>query len=171
MAVLRVTGEAKKALAKIKALQRQQQNMQPVFARIGRSLLSRIQLCFKLGIDPWKSPWARLKWRKGQPLRDTGRMQRSIVSRPDPKGVTVGTNVVQARVHQFGATIRPKNGPFLIFPGPGGKGLVFSKKVTIPARPYLPLRRNGSNIELPPEWSADIVRALRAHFAIAEKAT
>jgi phage gpG-like protein len=46
-----------------------------------------------------------------------------------------GTGWIGAKVHQFGATIRPKNARALHFEL-GGKS-VFAKQVTIPARPYL----------------------------------
>lgn len=94
----------------------------------------------------------------GQPLRDTGRMARSFTSQPDAKGVTVGTNIKAesgasiARVHQFGATITPKNGKFLVFPGPNGN-LIFAKRVKIPARPFMPITHSGV-IVLPPSWLA-----------------
>ena len=152
-----------KATAKLKLLQSAIDNPQPVYATVGRVLVNRIRLCFKLGIDPWGSPWLALKFRKGQPLRDTGRMNRSIVSKVDATGVTVGTNLIYAPVHQFGATIVPKNKPRLVFPGPNGK-LIFAKKVVIPARPFMPLRRGADSVQLPPDWSARVTAALKAHF-------
>ena len=41
---------------------------------------------------------------------------------------------------------------------------VFAKSVTIPARPFLPLRGNSENLDLPPAWRASIVEALRTNF-------
>lgn len=140
------------------------------FETVGRVLVSRIKLCFKLGIDPWGTPWAALKIRKGQPLRDTGRLNRSITSSADNGGVTVGTNVQYARTHQYGANIQSVKAKRLVFQGPGGR-LIFAKRVTIPARPFMPLRRGSAVAELPPGWSADVTRALRAYFiAAADKA-
>lgn len=161
----------KRALARIDALQASLNNARPVFAEVGRVLVNRIRLCFKLGIDPWGSPWAKLKLRRGQPLRDTGRLDRSITSAPDSTGVTVGTNVKYARTHQYGAEIQPVKARRLVFPGPAGK-LIFAKKVTIPARPFLPLRRDAAVVALPPQWSVSVVQALRRYFidAVAKKA-
>lgn len=156
------------ARAKLKALVAATGNMQPVFATVGRSIANRIRLCFKLGIDPWANPWAALKIRKGQPLRNTGRLQRSIVANPDKTGVTIGTNVRHAAVHQYGQTIVAKPGKRLVFPGPGG-ALVFAKKVTIPARPFMPIKKGQNVVTLPPAWSADVTRALRAYFTAAAK--
>lgn len=151
------------ARKKLKALVAATGDMQPVFATVGRSIANRIRLCFKLGVDPWSSPWAALKIRKGQPLRDTGRLNRSIVANPDKTGVTIGTNVKYAPTHQFGATIMAKPGKRLVFPGPGG-AMVFAKKVTVPARPFMPLKKGQNVVALPPAWSADVTRALRAYF-------
>lgn len=156
-------GGAKKKLA---ALQGATRDMKPVYETIGRVLVNRIRLGFKLGIDPWGTPWAALKIRQGQPLRDKGRLQRSITSQPDAQGVTVGTNLRYAPVHQFGATIEPKKAKRLVFPGPNGK-LIFAKKVTIPARPFLPLRRGSAAVVLPPAWSVLVVNALKAYFKTA----
>lgn len=47
--------------------------------------------------------WAPLKRRDGQPLRDTGRLMNSIGKQVDGNTVYVGTNVVYAAVHHFGA--------------------------------------------------------------------
>jgi phage virion morphogenesis protein len=60
----------------------------------------------------------------------------------DVQGHTLrlGSNKIYAAVHQFGATIVPKNAKALFFPMMGASGHVFgvrAKKVTIPARPYL----------------------------------
>lgn len=162
MSKITIKLQDKQAQARLRAMLAAGANMEPVFATIGRVLVNRIRLGFKMGIDPWGSPWAKLKIRQGQPLRDTGLLQRSIVSRADSSGVTVGTNKLQAPVHQFGATIVPKNAKRLVFPGPGGK-LIFAKKVTIPARPFMPLKKD-QGISLPPSWSSDVVKALRAYF-------
>lgn len=163
MAGLKFKIDGKGAAAKLKALQAATADMRPVYALIGSRIANRIRLCFKMGVDPWGSPWQALKLRKGQPLRDTGRLQRSISSRPDGQGVTVGTNVRYAPVHQFGAEIVPVKAKRLVFPGPNGR-LIFAKKVKIPARPFLPLRKGGTTVALPPTWSADVVRALKTYF-------
>lgn len=153
-----------RAVAKLTLLQKAAPNPQPIYATIGRVLVNRIKLCFKLGIDPWGSPWAALKIRKGQPLRETGLLNRSITSKVDVQGVTVGTNQMpRAAVHQFGATIVPKDAKRLVFPGPSGK-MIFAKKVVIPARPFLPLRRSGATVALPPEWSVLVVRAIKSYL-------
>ncbi len=159
---LKVQFLTKQAEAKMKAII-DAGTSQAAFASIGRVLVNRIRLCFKFGIDPWNSPWAKLKIRKGQPLVDRGRMRSSIKAKADNSGVTVGTNLIQARIHQFGGEILPKKGPHLVFPGPGGR-LVFAKRVFIPARPYLPIKAGAAGVALPVSWSLDVVRALRKYF-------
>lgn len=133
-----------------------------MFATIGRSVVTRVRLCFKLGVDPWGKPWAPLKMRQGQPLRDTGRLANSVTMRADNAGVTIGTNVQYARTHQFGATITPKKGKYLVFPGPGG--LIFAKRSVVPRRSFLPIRDPGGVVDLPPAWSVGLVAALRRFF-------
>ncbi len=152
-----------KATAKLKLLQSAIDNPKPVYATVGRVLVNRIRLCFKLGVTPWGNPWAPLKIRKGQPLRDTGRLNRSITSRVDSTGVTVGTNVAYAPVHQYGATIVPKTKPSLVFPGPGGKP-IFAKKVVIPARPFMPMRPGATSVALPPDWALLVIRSIKSYL-------
>lgn len=157
---------------KLDALDRAAGDLRPVFETIGRVVVNRIRLCFKLGIDPWGTPWAALRIRKGQPLRDTGRLQRSIVPRVDANGVTIGTNLKTKdgasypAVHQFGSVIEAKPGKRLAFAGPNG-AVILAKKVTIPARPFLPLRKDG--VALPEGWERDVENALRRHLTNAMK--
>ena len=168
-------------------------NQFPAFEAVGRTIANRIRLCFRLGKDPFGVPWAPIKWRAprrgntgrisragkkqieanaggaaGQPLRDTGRLQRSITSRAWNDFAEIGTSLRAANgarypaVHQFGATITPKKGSRLVFPGPTG-ALIFAKKVTIPARPFLPLTKAGA-VNLPKDWNDDVIRVLRARL-------
>lgn len=138
-----------------------------VFERVGAAVLSKVQLGFRGGVDPWGTAWKPLKLRTGQPLSDTGRLRRSIIAVADDNGVTIGTNLKYARVHQFGATITAKNAPFLAIPKPGG-GIFRKKSVTVPARPYLPLNNEGK-VDLPLHWREAIVARLKSHFKSALK--
>lgn len=141
---------------------------------IGASIKTQVNLGFRMARDPWGNPWPAVKFRTRngkpvpgpyQPLRDTGRMQRSIYALADNTGVTVGLNVKApsgasiASVHQFGATITPKRGQYLVFDGPNG--LIRTKSVTIPARPFLPIRTPGGPVDLPPIWSKVVVDRIR----------
>ncbi len=83
--------------------------------------------------------------RKGNPPallgRVSGKLAASISSRvKGQSGTVVGEiftqRLVYARIHEFGGTIFPRRAPFLVFEGREGN-LVFARKVTIPARPYI----------------------------------
>lgn len=122
---------------------------------VGRVVKSKVQLGFHNSTDPYGQPWAPLKTRAGAPLRDKGHLMNSFDYRVEGNSVVIGTNLSYARVHQDGATIRPKGGGakdrlrFLVNGRP-----VFAKEVTIPPREMLPL--NG----LPQDWSDDIAGAM-----------
>lgn len=88
----------------------------------------------------------------GQVLkRQTGRLASSMNSKvyKQGRGVVgiIGSNVKYARIHEFGGTIVPKNGPFLVFRI--GDRVIKTKKVTIPARPYMgpTFRENKSRVK------------------------
>jgi len=49
--------------------------------------------------------------------------------------VMVGTDVVYARIHEFGGVITPRQARFLAFEIEGQ--LIFAKRVHMPARPYM----------------------------------
>lgn len=69
-----------------------------------------------------------------------GGLMGSITSAVSGDQVAVGSNKVYAAVHQFGATIRPKNPKgLLIFRDARGRAWGAAREVTIPARPYLGL--------------------------------
>lgn len=102
---------------------------------IGEVLISSTQKRFQDEKDPEGQPWKKTR-RGGKVLSDTKRLERSIDSAATLDSVMVGSNLKYARIHQKGGTIRPKNKKFLRFPGSDGQD-VFTKEVTIPARPYL----------------------------------
>lgn len=119
-------------------------NLRPMLTEIGETVITQTQLRFVDGESPDGSKWAPLsavtlaRRRKGkgagsaQPLMDTGRLRNSIAKRVDDKSVFIGTNVIYARTHQFGAAkgsfgvgkYRTRKGSF---PIPWGN---------IPARPF-----------------------------------
>jgi phage virion morphogenesis protein len=139
-----------------------------LYQRVGAAILTQVQLGFRNASDPWGFAWAKPKLRDGQPLSDTGRLRRSIRAVADDEGVTVGTNLIYAPIHQFGGTIVPKKAKFLRFPNPAG-GFFFKKSVFIPARPYLPIDPASGETQLPPKWRAAVVGRIRAHFLEAMK--
>ena len=70
--------------------------------RIGRALHADTMMRFRRGVSPDGTPWLPLKTRQGQPLRDTGRLQRSITWDSTDDQAVIGTNVVYARAHNDG---------------------------------------------------------------------
>lgn len=69
-------------------------------------------------------------------LLATGRHLRdSVAFIASASEVEAGSSWEFAHVHQYGAVIKPRNASRLVFMG--GKGKVFAKQVTIPARPFV----------------------------------
>lgn len=151
-----------RAVARLRFVERAAANPRPAYQAVGRALVNRIRLCFRMGVDPWGSRWTALRIRQGQPLRDTGRLMNSIVANPDATGVTVGTNLRQARLQQFGGVVQARPGKTLAFPGPNG--MIFAKRVSIPGRAFMPLTRPDGPARLPVPWALDVVRSLRQYF-------
>ena len=65
----------------------------------------------------------------------SGHLRRSITSKSEGLQGWLGSNVVYAATHEFGATIKAKNSKYLKFKTE--HGWVSKKQVTIPARPFL----------------------------------
>jgi phage gpG-like protein len=99
---------------------------------------------FQTSHGPGGIPWPisrRAEEQGGRTLIDKGGLVSSITSRATSHrvewGVMAKTRSAKfAASHQFGVTIRPKKGPFLIFRGADGH-VVFAKSVTLPPRPFL----------------------------------
>lgn len=87
--------------------------------------------------DGGRPKWLGLKYRQGNPLVDTENLMGSITGFYDNDNAIVGTNVAYAAIHQFG--------------GKAGR----SKKVDIPARPFLTLT---------PEDEEDILQDVQDYF-------
>ena len=91
--------------------------MEPVMEKIGNRLLSNWRLNWKKEKDPYEKPWKPLsdltiaRRKKGkqnlnkraQILRDSGRLFGSYNVEAFGDRVEIGTNVLYARTHQFGA--------------------------------------------------------------------
>ncbi|MDX5595309.1 phage virion morphogenesis protein [Pseudovibrio sp. SPO723] len=80
-------------------------------------------------------------------LRDSGELFRSIHKTTSATKAEVGTNLNHPKVwaNQYGATIKPRRVPFLAIPF-GKSGVVLSKGVTIPARPYIGIGRGDEDL-------------------------
>ena len=111
----------------------------PLMEDISRALLSETMMNFQLGGRPaWAglSPLtiARRRGGAGAILQDTGELKRSIKATHTVDTATIGSNLKYAPTHQFGA----KQGEFgrsdRNTPLPWGD---------IPARPFIPMDKNG----------------------------
>lgn len=79
-------------------------------------------------------------------LVKSGNLADSITHRVDGNSVEVGSNVLYAAVHQFGATIAKKRAPKLIF---RIAGVTYAAdQVTIPARPFLGISDDDADMIL-----------------------
>lgn len=183
MAQFQVTALTAMVEARIRDMLDRAENMQPAFAAIGRVLKMRIDLCFKLGRSPWGEPWLPLKYRRGQPLIDTGRLRRSVAPKAAPDYVTIGTNLVQAKLQNFGGKVsqeartvqlqfrRERDGTIGNRFVPRNRtnflqqATIGARSFTVPARPYMPIRPYDQ-IDLPQDWAVAILRELADHLRI-----
>ncbi|SBW13036.1 Phage virion morphogenesis protein [uncultured Alphaproteobacteria bacterium] len=97
-------------------------DMTEPFDDIGDALVTSTKMRFETGVGAdgkrWPVSLAALR-RGGQTLIDQRHLYDSIVHEPDRHGVSVGSNMAYARIHQLG--------------GKAGRG----HAITFPARPYL----------------------------------
>lgn len=134
--------------AQLQELARRGDDTRPLMADIAESLLISTQARFENERDPEGKPWAPLSWwtlfqrgggrrgwhknnrsraKKGtmekiqsaKKLRASGRLFQSLTTQSSADSLSLGTNVLYARIHQLG--------------GKAGRG----RKVEIPARPFL----------------------------------
>lgn len=111
-------------------------------SNIGESLLQTTYDRFTTQTDPAGNKWQslsaltiNLRGSAGPILNRTGRLKGSIVYQVDGNILKLGPNTVDAAVHQFGATIVPRDKKALRIPARNGN--LFLKKSVIPARPYI----------------------------------
>ncbi len=114
---------------------------------------------------PLNPAYAELKGGGYNILFKSGALMNSMNSRAGLNEVSWGSPMIYAAVHQFGATIKPKNAPALEFllGNIGSRGLVpvflvRVKSVTIPARPYLGI--NAADREEIVALTGDYIREL-----------
>ncbi|RIK92491.1 MAG: phage virion morphogenesis protein [Proteobacteria bacterium] len=114
------------------------QSLHAPMDEIGASLLASTQQRFEEGKSPTGTPWKpsiRASRDGGVTLVDRGHLSDSMTHRASDTEVEVGTNVLYAAVHQFGATINAKTSKGLRFKI--GDKFITKQSVTIPARPFL----------------------------------
>ncbi|MCF1741253.1 phage virion morphogenesis protein [Paradevosia shaoguanensis] len=127
-----------------------------LFARIGAAITLSTQERFERGVAPDGNPWPksiRALVNGGKTLFDTGYFMQSITFEASAESVLIGSDAIQAAIHQFGGTITAKSGKGLAFKGAHGD-MVHVPSVTIPARPFLGLDDDDDReiIDITGEW-------------------
>lgn len=149
----RIAYEASPFRGSVERLTDAAQNMRPMMTIAGgifeNSTRHRFDTSRGPGGIPWKPTWRQRAGAVGPAgpvlsariLVNKGLLRGSIRSNVGDNFVETGVDgrsesAKYAKVHQFGATIRPKTARALMFTGPDGK-FHMVQKVTIPARPFL----------------------------------
>ena len=136
---LRLEG-SEKALGKVADAAARVAKPAPLYDLIGAMLVTSTQHRFHRQAGPDGNPWPksiRAQMQGGRTLFDSGRLEGSITHEASDRGLAVGTNVLYAAIHQFGGTIRAKDGGMLHFTIGGAD--IFTREVNMPARPFLGL--------------------------------
>ena len=116
-------------------------NTTPVMRAIGVGLVGSTHMRFVTQTDSDGQAWQALNAgyaedkRNSRILTESGRLRNSINARASNDEVLVGTDVIYAAAHQFGATIVPVRATHLWFRI--GGNLIKADSVTLPARPFL----------------------------------
>jgi phage virion morphogenesis protein len=110
---------------------------------LGTGLVTSTKRRFDTNIGPDGASWQALSpayaeiRRPGPILVQSGDLRDFIHYEAAGRTVRVGSSMIYAGVHQFGATIKPKTAQALVFRYGAGGGIVRLKSVRIPARPFL----------------------------------
>lgn len=134
------------ALQAIQGVEQRLTHLTPVLEDIRERMIDSIQRNFDAGGRPTAWPVSqRARQESGKTLIRTARLKNSLTGQVQSNRVTLGTNMLYARIHQFGGTIqipelRPRNKKALRFMIGGRE--VFARRVRahavhIPARPFL----------------------------------
>ena len=118
-----------------------------VHSLIGEVILAQHRQRFEDEVDPDGNEWDDLSQLtlllrnvKTGKLRVSGDLFRSLHKSTSAASAQVGTNLNHPKVftHQYGATIKPIRGPFLVVPGKSkGDAPTLLEKAVVPARPYI----------------------------------
>lgn len=148
-ALLQIEFQPGRVVTALTALAAAGQHPEPLLRAIGVGLLRNTQDRFDAETAPSGAAWKPLSaWYLGHKrgpgiLRGAGMrggLQGSLSMHVDGGAVIIGTNKIYGAVHQFGATITPKNPTgLLVMRDYRGRVMGTARSVTIPARPYLGL--------------------------------
>ena len=109
-------------------------HIQPVLQAIGEDVMERAKARFSRSAGPDGTPWkanapstlVAKKAGRGPLIGESGSLRRQFHVNAVLDAVTISNSMAYAAIHQFG--------------GQAGRG----RSVTIPARPFLPVRPDGS---------------------------
>lgn len=141
---VRIEGDVKKLLKQLKKLENSDETIRAATKILAQSIRSSTVMRFKKEQSPDNKTWepsSRSMRSEGKTLTDKGQLKKSIRAKSTQSGFAVGTNLVYASTHQYGAerTIRAKTSKGLRF-YIGGRWVNKKKvRIKIPARPYLGL--------------------------------
>ena len=116
---------------KLERLSKALENKTPLLRRIANTMQNTIEESFDKQASPfgekWKpnAPKTLQKKRGNKILIQSGLLSQSFTQKVTGSSAQVGTNKEYAAIHQFG--------------GKAGR----NKRVTIPARPFMPIKNNG----------------------------
>ena len=137
---VRIEGDTDRLLAKLKSMENV--DKAGIMNAIGEGIRTSTMERFR----KQESPEGK-KWKPSIRALETGdntlilsrKLSTKINVKSNSSGAAVGTNLIYAATHQFGAerTIRAKNGKYLRFKVGGKWASVPSVHVRIPARPFL----------------------------------
>lgn len=158
-------------IAPLDAMQHAAEDLTPLMDAIGRVLVNGARERIAVSnVDPDGVAWpeslrvreggkkdaeGRVTESGGKTLYASGELLASIVSLPEPRRVTIGSNLIYAGIHQAGGTIRAKTAGGLHFTLANGEDVVVGS-VDIPRRSYLGISEDEA---------ADIGDLTVAHFS------
>ena len=156
------------------ALQARVSNLQPLLGDIGEAIVQRAKARFDSSTGPDGNTWKPKQRADGRKtlVGPSGFLRQQIVSSATASSVLVQATMKYAAIHQFGGSIDRKAGQTTVSHRTdakgnllrsaimSGKGLIFAKashkralartfdgkahQIKIPARPFLPVRADGS---------------------------
>ena len=179
-------------LAALDALAKRVGNLGPLLGDIGESMVQRAKARFDAGAGPDGQQWKPKKHKDGRNtlVGETGDLRRQIVMGVAGNRLEVRATAAYAAIHQLGGKIEraaystqvrhrtDAKGELLRSKIMSGRGLIFAKDshkrartrwfevaahaITIPARPFMPVRADGS---LYPAEQAEILAQINAWLA------
>jgi phage gpG-like protein len=131
---------------------------EPILRAMGTTLKSVTEGTFNsVGASYRPIPWPAKRDGTPSNLQQSTTLAKSFFLAVAGKSAEVGNPTRYAAIHQFGGTIRPKNGKALRFQS--GDRWHTVAEVKIPARPFFPIVGSGGSAQFTPRAGALIVRA------------